>query len=44
MHEHFARILNKLIQTSEAEQIARARQQAEEIRRRFSLGQHGTDG
>lgn len=38
MHEHFARILNKLILTSEAEQIAKARQQAEEVRRRFSLG------
>jgi DNA-binding FadR family transcriptional regulator len=44
MHEHFSRILNKLIQTSEAEQIARARQQAEEVRRRFSLGRYVMDG
>jgi DNA-binding FadR family transcriptional regulator len=37
MHEHFARILNKLIATSEAEQIELARKQAQEVRRRFSL-------
>jgi DNA-binding FadR family transcriptional regulator len=43
MHEHFARILNKLILTSEAEQIAKARQQAEEVRRRFSRGRFATD-
>lgn len=37
MHEHFARILNKLIATSEAEQIEQARKQAQEVRQRFSL-------
>lgn len=37
MHEHFARILNKLIATSEAEQVEKARQQAVEVRKRFSL-------
>jgi DNA-binding FadR family transcriptional regulator len=37
MHEHFARILNKLIATSEAEQIELARKQAQEVRKRFSL-------
>lgn len=37
MHEHFARILNKLISTSEAEQIEYARQQAQQVRERFSL-------
>ena len=37
MHEHFARILNKLIATSEAEQIEQARKQAQEVRKRFSL-------
>lgn len=37
MHEHFARILNKLIDTSEAEQIERARQQAQAVRERYSL-------
>jgi DNA-binding FadR family transcriptional regulator len=37
MHEHFARILNKLIMTSEAEQIELARKQAQEVRKRFSL-------
>jgi DNA-binding FadR family transcriptional regulator len=37
MHEHFARILNKLIATSEAEQIEKARKQAQEVRERFSL-------
>jgi DNA-binding GntR family transcriptional regulator len=37
MHEHFARILNKLITTSEAEQIEQARKQAQQVRKRFSL-------
>lgn len=37
MHEHFARILNKLIATSEAEQIEQARKKAQEVRQRFSL-------
>ena len=37
MHEHFARILNKLIATSEAEQIELARKKAQEVRQRFSL-------
>jgi DNA-binding FadR family transcriptional regulator len=37
MHEHFARILNKLIATSEAEQIEMARKQAQAVRERFSL-------
>jgi len=37
MHNHFARILNKLIATSEAEQIEQLRQQSQEVRKRFSL-------
>lgn len=37
MHEHFARILNKLIATSEAEKYEEIRKQSEEVRRRFSL-------
>lgn len=37
MHEHFARILNKLIATSEAEQIEQARKKAQEVRQRYSL-------
>lgn len=37
MHEHFARILSKLIATSEAEQIEQARQEAQKVRQRFSL-------
>jgi DNA-binding FadR family transcriptional regulator len=37
MHEHFARILNKLIATSEAAQIEQARKEAQEVRKRFSL-------
>ena len=37
MHQHFALILNKLIATSEAAQIEKARRQAEEVRKRFSL-------
>mgnify|MGYP001811645530 FL=1 len=37
MHEHFARILNKLIATSEAEQIEQARKEAQKVRQRFSL-------
>ncbi len=39
MHEHFARILNKLINTAEAEQFEAVRKQSEEARRRFSLRQ-----
>jgi DNA-binding FadR family transcriptional regulator len=37
MHEHFARILNKLIDTSEAAQIEEARKQAQAVRERFLL-------
>ena len=38
MHEHFARILSKLIATTEAAQVEEARQQAQKVRERFSLG------
>ena len=38
MHQHFALILNKLIATTEAAQVEDARRQAEEVRKRFSLG------
>mgnify|MGYP001823309710 FL=1 len=37
MHLHFARILNKLIATSEAEKFEEIKRQSEEVRRRFSL-------
>ena len=37
MHEHFARIISKLIATSEAEQIEQARKEAQKVRQRFSL-------
>lgn len=37
MHEHFAKILNKLITTSEAEKFEEIRKQSEEVRKRFSL-------
>jgi len=37
MHLHFARILNKLIVTSEAERFEEIRKQSEEVRQRFSL-------
>lgn len=37
MHQHFALILNKLIATSEAEQVELARKQAREVRERYSL-------
>ena len=37
MHQHFALILNKLIATTEAEQVEMARKQAQEVRDRFSL-------
>ena len=37
MHQHFALILNKLIATTEAEQVELARRQAQEVRKRFSL-------
>jgi DNA-binding FadR family transcriptional regulator len=39
MHEHFGRILNKLITTAEAEQLEEIRRRSEEVRKRFSLGQ-----
>lgn len=38
MHEHFTRILSKLISTTEAAQVEKARKQAQEVRERFSLG------
>lgn len=38
MHEHFARILNKLIATTEAEKYKEIQKQSEEVRRRYSLG------
>lgn len=37
MHQHFALILNKLIATTEAEQVEQARKEANEVRERFSL-------
>lgn len=37
MHHHFARILNKLIATTEAEEVEKARKAARETRKRFSL-------
>ena len=37
MHEHFARILNKLIASAEAEKFKEARKQSDEVRKRFSL-------
>ena len=37
MHQHFALILNKLITTTEAEQVDLARKQAQAVRDRFSL-------
>lgn len=37
MHQHFALILNKLIATTEAEQVDQARREAQEVRKRFSL-------
>ena len=39
MHEHFARILNKLITTAEAEKFEEVRKQSEEVRKRFSVHQ-----
>ena len=38
MHEHFSRILNKLIVANETEQVEEARKRAIESRERFSLG------
>jgi len=38
MHEHFTRILNKLIVAHEAQQVEEARKRASESRERFSLG------
>lgn len=43
MHNHFARILNKLISTSEAEKYEEIRRQSEEVRQRFSLGHLASD-
>ena len=37
MHQHFALILNKLIATSEAEKVEKAREEAQKVRDRFSL-------
>ena len=37
MHEHFARILNKLIVTEETKIFNEIRQQSDEVRKRFSL-------
>ena len=37
MHEHFARILNKLIVTDEAIKLEKIRRQSNEVRKRFSL-------
>ncbi len=43
MHLHFARILNKLIATSEAEKVEEIRKQSEEVRQRFALGRLASD-
>lgn len=43
MHQHFALILNKLIATTEAEQVEQARKEAHEVRKRFSLDHLVTD-
>lgn len=37
MHEHFARILNKLIVTEEAKKFEEIRRQSEKVRKRYSL-------
>ena len=37
MHQHFALILNKLIATTEAEKVEKARKEAQKVRERFSL-------
>ncbi|MDX1555875.1 MAG: FadR/GntR family transcriptional regulator [Xanthomonadales bacterium] len=37
MHHHFARILNKLIATTEEEQVREVRRRTSEVRKRFSL-------
>lgn len=37
MHHHFARILSKLIATTEAEQYEEIRRQSEKVRQRFSM-------
>lgn len=37
MHEHFARILNKLIVTEEARKFEQIRKQSEQVRKRFTL-------
>jgi DNA-binding FadR family transcriptional regulator len=37
MHEHFARILDKMIKTAEAKKFKEVREQSDEVRRRFSL-------
>ena len=43
MHQHFALILNKLIATTEAENVEKARKEAQKVRERFSLD-HLVDG
>jgi hypothetical protein len=37
MHEHFARIINKLIVTEETKIFNKIRQRSDEVRKRFSL-------
>lgn len=37
MHQHFALILNKLMATTEAEKVEKARKEAQKVRDRFSL-------
>jgi DNA-binding FadR family transcriptional regulator len=44
MHEHFARILNKLITTAETEQFEEVRKQTEEVRKRFTIHHSMTNG
>ncbi len=38
MHHHFARILNRLINTMELEQVNEVKRKSSEVRKRFSLG------
>lgn len=38
MHEHFARILGKLITTAETEKLEEIRKHSEEVRKRFAIG------
>lgn len=44
MHQHFARILKKLITNTEAEKFEEIRRQSEEVRRRFSLDHFFSEG